>query len=168
MHIALYLLLLGFASCRDGFSWFDSVASVDNYKFVINAGIYISQTENGPGKCNLMDCPSNTVVSAVLPVILSLDQLTSVEFRSQAASHLSIEKCSEICNTASNLLKSHNEVLVIVTTCNHIAATLEALSTLRDNSDSFDLVVIDDYSVDGTADILIKQVCHRFTTTYIL
>lgn len=152
------VVIIGLIKCGAKLTWIESVASSDRHTFVVSGGMYISSLATGFGMCNLMDCPKDTIVSAVLPVIVPLDQSANVAFRAQALTHLGNQKCSAICSIADDHLKRHSDILVIVTTCNHIDATMDALSTLRDNSDKFDLVIIDDYSIDGTSDILIKHV----------
>ena len=64
--------------------------------------------------------------------------------------------CEKICERLTSSLVTHTRTLVVLTTCNHIDATLPSLYALRHQSDEFNIVVIDDFSVDGTPDILIK------------
>lgn len=65
---------------------------------------------------------------------------------------------NDFVNICSSLqYHEQNDVLFVLTTCNHLKYTIQALETLRRSADSFDLIVIDDFSIDGTPDYLIKK-----------
>ena len=71
-------------------------------------------------------------------------------------------------NIVSNLNRKHSfinsqsvhsvhDTLLVYTTCNHINMTMHSLESLSSAPDSFDILVIDDHSVDGTVPILNKK-----------
>jgi hypothetical protein len=49
------------------------------------------------------------------------------------------------------------DTLLVYTTCNHVNMSIHSLESLSSASDKFDILVIDDHSIDGTVDILIKK-----------
>ena len=50
-----------------------------------------------------------------------------------------------------------HDTLLIFTTCNHIATTIRALKHLKFSLHSSDLMIVDDHSIDGTVEYLIKK-----------
>jgi hypothetical protein len=50
-----------------------------------------------------------------------------------------------------------NEMLIVLTTCNQLNMTILALDYLKDSFSEADLIIVDDYSVDGTPEYLIKK-----------
>lgn len=68
------------------------------------------------------------------------------------------DKCSNGCRDLVNSRHTHSHTLLVFTTCNHLDMSIHALQSLRSMSDSFDMVIVDDHSVDGTSDYLHKKV----------
>lgn len=67
--------------------------------------------------------------------------------------------CSIINSRFESAAKTIHDTLVVFTTCNHLEITILAIDSLERSRDKFDVLVVDDFSVDGTPDYLIKQVC---------
>jgi hypothetical protein len=49
------------------------------------------------------------------------------------------------------------DTLLVFTTCNHVNMSIHSLESLSSSPDQFDILVIDDHSVDGTVQILTKK-----------
>ncbi len=52
---------------------------------------------------------------------------------------------------------TRKDLLIVLTTCNQLKMTIFALEYLRETHPEADLLVVDDHSVDGTVDYLIKK-----------
>ena len=50
-----------------------------------------------------------------------------------------------------------NEMLIVLTTCNQLNMTVLALEYIKDTFNDADLIIVDDYSIDGTPEYLIKK-----------
>ena len=50
-----------------------------------------------------------------------------------------------------------HDTLLIFTTCNHISTTIRALKHLKFSLNSADLIIVDDHSIDGTVEYLVKK-----------
>lgn len=74
------------------------------------------------------------------------------------AKEMSLEYCNSMCEIMNKSFLKRSDTLLIFTTCNHIDMTTHSLNSLRYAPDSFDIIVIDDYSVDGTVEYLVKRV----------
>ena len=72
--------------------------------------------------------------------------------------HFSAEDCSHIQSSLEQGAKTTRDTLVVFTTCNHLEMTVISIKSLERSRDRFDLLVVDDFSIDGTADYLIKKV----------
>ena len=66
--------------------------------------------------------------------------------------------CTRIQTRLEQAAKTSHDTLVVFTTCNHLEMTVLSINSLESSRDQFDLLVVDDYSIDGTTDYLIKQV----------
>ena len=151
----LFTLII-LSACGPDDDWVNSISS-EIPDYVIHSGIYIGRTQSSHGKCNLYECPTKLIPWDILPSTVPSRQHDHMLHRTHSIDNLPSMECDEICHVVESRLRSHEKMVVILTTCNHIAMTLEALQTLRDNSDHFDMIIVDDYSIDGTTDILIKQ-----------
>jgi hypothetical protein len=49
------------------------------------------------------------------------------------------------------------EMLIVLTTCNQLNMTVLALEYIKDTFSEADLIIVDDYSIDGTPEYLIKK-----------
>jgi hypothetical protein len=76
----------------------------------------------------------------------------------------SLPECIDICRALEPVAKKNSDTLLVFTTCNHLNMSVLSLQALRHARDSFDLVVIDDHSVDGTPDYLRKKVALASST----
>lgn len=54
-------------------------------------------------------------------------------------------------------LPSTRDTLLVYTTCNHVNMSIHSLESISSSPDQFDILVIDDHSVDGTVQILTKK-----------
>ena len=54
--------------------------------------------------------------------------------------------------------KAANSLLLIICTCNQLSFSIKTLQSIKRVNDVFDLLIIDDFSTDGTAAFLIKKV----------
>lgn len=52
---------------------------------------------------------------------------------------------------------SDHDTLIVFTTCNHIAMTIRALKHLKFSLRASDLMIVDDHSIDGTVEYLVKK-----------
>ena len=52
---------------------------------------------------------------------------------------------------------SERDTLLVYTTCNHVNMSIHSLESISSAPDSFDILVIDDHSIDGTVHILNKK-----------
>jgi hypothetical protein len=68
------------------------------------------------------------------------------------------ESCQAICKKFHSTKKKYSDTLLVFTTCNHIDMSVIALQSLREATDSFDIIIVDDHSVDGTPEYFIKKV----------
>lgn len=66
--------------------------------------------------------------------------------------------CADYCSHLDASYRRHSEMLVVVTTSNQFEMTSKLLQSLNSVTDLFDLLFVDDYSVDGTPEYLIKKV----------
>ena len=73
-------------------------------------------------------------------------------------SSFSPEECSYIQNRLEQVAQTKSDTLVVFTTCNHLEMTVKSVDSLKRSRDHFDILVVDDFSVDGTVEYLIKQV----------
>jgi hypothetical protein len=71
----------------------------------------------------------------------------------------SSEDCAIMNSRFEKDAKTKQDTLMVFTTCNHLEITVLAIASLERGRDKYDVLVVDDYSVDGTPDYLIKQVC---------
>jgi hypothetical protein len=70
---------------------------------------------------------------------------------------LSPTQCNQTLGNFVNSIKVRKELLVILTTCNHLDMTIATLHSLEKVNDQFDILVIDDHSVDDTITYLRKK-----------
>ena len=67
--------------------------------------------------------------------------------------------CDYICAQVHDAMTARpSNPLLIITTCNHIASTLGLVESIEKNGDNFDVLFVDDNSVDGTPQYLAKRV----------
>ena len=76
-------------------------------------------------------------------------------------SNFSAADCSRVQSRLEQEAKTLADTLVVFTTCNQLRMTVRALSSLQSCQDQFDLLVVDDFSIDGTVDYLMKKVPAR-------
>ena len=65
--------------------------------------------------------------------------------------------CAIIQSRMKDDIHLQHDTLLVFTTCNHLEVTILAINSLESGKDKYDILVVDDYSIDGTADYLIKQ-----------
>ena len=70
--------------------------------------------------------------------------------------------CAHYCGRLHASFRRHNDMLVVVTTSNQFEMTAKLLQSLNTVKEPFDLVFVDDSSVDGTPEYLVKKVDRIF------
>lgn len=79
-----------------------------------------------------------------------------VEITDQESFSVTLKKIKVGTVTAPEIV-AQKDTLIVLTTCNHLDTTIFALQYLRDTRDYADLLIVDDYSVDGTTEYLTKK-----------
>lgn len=120
--------------------------------------IYMQWSELFQITCKLDQCPhfreEYKAIRDYSPTDISnVSMLRGVSFRIGSEAD-----CMSVCQNLSPQLHKHSDTVVIFTTCNHLDMSIMSLNTLKNAPDSFDLVVVDDHSIDGTPEILLKKV----------
>jgi hypothetical protein len=68
-----------------------------------------------------------------------------------------IYQIPKLLSTSSLAVNNNKELLIVLTTCNQLNMTVLVLDYLKDTLLDADLIIVDDYSVDGTPEYLIKK-----------
>lgn len=58
---------------------------------------------------------------------------------------------------STSFQSSERDTLLVYTTCNHVNMSIHSLESISSAPDLFDILVIDDHSIDGTVHILTKK-----------
>lgn len=129
---------------------------------VSNSLVYIGSNavEEGYGYCNITESEPPLRVRKIYAE-LNISRLPFAEL--SIIPRFPQEDCRGIMNMIDGVGKKKSDTLLIFTTCNHLDFSILALNTLQSSPDSFDIIVIDDYSVDGTPDYLSKKVSNANT-----
>jgi hypothetical protein len=73
----------------------------------------------------------------------------------------SINECVKICESLNHVTTKSSDTLLIFTTCNHLPVSIRSLQSISSrhasSDDSYDIVIIDDHSIDGTTDYFKKK-----------
>jgi hypothetical protein len=116
--------------------------------------VYLSEKGGKFSYCAVDQC---SIFNSPLSAVLSDYNASKLPAKySQLRS--SVSECADICKTLELASKKKSDTLLVFTTCNHLNMSVLSLQALRHAKDSFDLVVIDDHSKDGTAEYLRKKV----------
>lgn len=119
-----------------------------------NEIIYVQKSDNRYIRCSLERC---LPFQRQYALIQEYD-LAELVVTSNHSKYGSENECLSLCKQHSPRNPNQSDTLVVFTTCNHLDMTLVSLRALSSSPDSFDLIVVDDHSIDGTPEILIKKV----------
>jgi hypothetical protein len=120
--------------------------------------IYLKWSESSQVSCRLDHCPYfredyDSIRDYTQTDISNVSMMHGISFRLGSEAD-----CMSICQSLSPQQHKHSDTLVLFTTCNHLDMSARSLNTLKSAPDSFDLVIVDDHSIDGTPEILLKKV----------
>jgi hypothetical protein len=125
-----------------------------------NGPLIVKHSNNIVGKCYLEECANDSIFDhSLMSQLLNEFVLNDWSDNNDiAVPDFDTEQCITICQNMMESLMKHSDTLFVFTTCNHLEMSVRSLESLQQSSDSFDIVVVDDHSIDGTVDYLIKHV----------
>lgn len=155
--LVIFLVLVSFKCLQAG------APSVHNELLYSQSGVYadegdlvyMKEIDGAQVLCKLNRCPAFQLDYNIMReyALSDISNVSALHRREGTDT-----ECASTCQQLASERVKHSDTLVLFTTCNHLNMTMLSLNVLRSAPDSFDLIVVDDHSVDGTPEVLLKKV----------
>jgi hypothetical protein len=138
---------------------FSDKSSLSGFYLKDDSIVYLEEKGTKSSYCDVDRC---SIFNSPLSVFFRNTNASSTTLpQKYTSSPNSINECVQICQSLDQAVTKSSDTLLIFTTCNHLPISVRSLRALSSrhvsSEDSYDIVIIDDHSIDGTPDYFKKK-----------